>query len=227
MAKAKDDDESLKRLGGGRWQTRDERFTIEPQSGTWVVVDGEQTDDLGLPLIRGPFGSLGAAKDAIGDGARRPGSRSSRCRRRRTARQPRPRRTGVSDPARPCRRRRPQAAGPATGAGDDARKPPRRSQRRPRSRSRRPSRAGSTELAPADRRRARDVDQAAHGGRRTRSRRDDPSRRRRATCRRSPPMPSPVGIDDLGPDAHAGGDRRRPGRRSRRRPGRSVAHRRR
>lgn len=67
MATAKDDDGSLKRLGGGRWQTRDERFTIEPQSGTWVVVDAEQTDDLGLPLIRGPFGSLGAAKAAIGD----------------------------------------------------------------------------------------------------------------------------------------------------------------
>lgn len=64
-----DKDESLKRLGGGRWQTRDERFTIEPQSGTWVVVDAEQTDDLGLALVRGPFGSLGAAKAAI-EGAR-------------------------------------------------------------------------------------------------------------------------------------------------------------
>lgn len=67
MAKATDDEGSLKRLGGGRWQTRDGRFTIEPQSGTWVVVDGEQTDDLGLPLIRGPFGSLGASKEAIAD----------------------------------------------------------------------------------------------------------------------------------------------------------------
>jgi hypothetical protein len=65
MAKATDKDDSLKRLGGGRWQTRDERFTIEPQSGTWVVVDAEQTDDLGLPLVRGPYGSLGAAKTAI------------------------------------------------------------------------------------------------------------------------------------------------------------------
>jgi hypothetical protein len=62
---ATDDDEGLKRLGGGRWQTRDERFTIEPQSGTWAVVDAEQTDDLGLPLVRGPFKSLGAAKEAI------------------------------------------------------------------------------------------------------------------------------------------------------------------
>ena len=64
MAKP-EQDESLKRLGGGRWQTRDGRFTIEPQSGTWVVVDAEQTDELGLPLVRGPFGSLGAAKEAI------------------------------------------------------------------------------------------------------------------------------------------------------------------
>jgi hypothetical protein len=61
------DDSSLKRLGGGRWQTRDERFSIEPQSGTWVVVDAEQTDDLGLPLVRGPFRSLTDAKDAIAD----------------------------------------------------------------------------------------------------------------------------------------------------------------
>src|SRR6478735_1381379 len=64
-ATADKDDGSLKRLGGGRWQTRDERFTIEPQSGTWVVVDAEQTDDLGMALVRGPFPSLTAAKDAI------------------------------------------------------------------------------------------------------------------------------------------------------------------
>jgi dihydrofolate reductase len=76
MAKPKDDDSSLRRLGGGRWQTRDERFTIEPQSGTWVVVDAEETDDLGLPLVRGPFPSLTAAKDAI-TGARSGGPSES------------------------------------------------------------------------------------------------------------------------------------------------------
>jgi hypothetical protein len=65
MARKTEDDSSLKRLGGGRWQTRDERFTIEPQSGTWVVIDAQQTDDLGLPLVRGPFASLNAAKTAI------------------------------------------------------------------------------------------------------------------------------------------------------------------
>jgi hypothetical protein len=56
---------SLKRLGGGRWQSRDGRFTVEPQSGTWVVVDGERTNELGLPLVRGPFPSLTAARADI------------------------------------------------------------------------------------------------------------------------------------------------------------------
>ncbi len=57
--------DSLRRLGAGRWETRDGRFAIEPQSGTWVIVDNERTDDLGLPLVRGPFGSLTAAREAI------------------------------------------------------------------------------------------------------------------------------------------------------------------
>lgn len=59
------DAEPLRRLGGGRWQTRDGRFTIEPQAGTWAVVDAEQTDELGLPLVRGPYRSLGDARAAI------------------------------------------------------------------------------------------------------------------------------------------------------------------
>jgi hypothetical protein len=67
---------SLRRLGGGRWQTRDGRFTIEPQSGTWVIVDGEQVDDLGLPLVRGPFRSLQDARAAI-DEARQAGPTAS------------------------------------------------------------------------------------------------------------------------------------------------------
>src|SRR5204863_5306601 len=70
------DTDSLKRLGGGRWETRDGRFAIEPQSGTWVIVDNEQTDELGLPLVRGPFGSLTAAKEAI-ESARTEGPKAS------------------------------------------------------------------------------------------------------------------------------------------------------
>jgi hypothetical protein len=70
------DEGPLKRLGGGRWETRDGRFAIEPQSGTWVVVDNSQTDDLGLPLVRGPFGSLTAAREAI-EGVRTSGPAES------------------------------------------------------------------------------------------------------------------------------------------------------
>jgi hypothetical protein len=61
-----EDTESLQRLGRGRWRTKDGRFLIEPQSGTWTVVDTEHVDDLGLPLVRGPFRSLTAAREAIG-----------------------------------------------------------------------------------------------------------------------------------------------------------------
>lgn len=70
------DKESLKRLGGGRWETRDGRFSIEPQSGTWVIVDNSQTNELGLPLVRGPYPSLTAAKEAI-EGARETGPSES------------------------------------------------------------------------------------------------------------------------------------------------------
>jgi hypothetical protein len=64
--KATDEDNgSLRRLAGRGWQTRDGRFTIETASGTWSVVDEEQSDDLGLPLVRGPFRSLTEAKEAI------------------------------------------------------------------------------------------------------------------------------------------------------------------
>src|SRR3954453_17901700 len=59
--------EPLKRLGGGRWQTRDGRFTIEPGDGRWSVVDAAQTDELGLQRVRGPFGSLADAKAAIAE----------------------------------------------------------------------------------------------------------------------------------------------------------------
>jgi len=57
--------DALRRLGGGRWETKDGRFQIEPQSGTWVIVDATQTNEFGLPLVRGPYPSLTAAREAI------------------------------------------------------------------------------------------------------------------------------------------------------------------
>ncbi|HET7725704.1 MAG TPA: hypothetical protein VFK54_00115 [Candidatus Limnocylindrales bacterium] len=58
-------DSSLKRLGGGRWASRDGRFRIEFESGRWVVVDEEQTDELGLPRVHGPYPSLGDARTEL------------------------------------------------------------------------------------------------------------------------------------------------------------------
>jgi hypothetical protein len=65
MATADPKPDPLRRLGGGRWETKDGRFQIEPQSGTWVIVDTTQTNEFGLPLVRGPFPSLTAAREAI------------------------------------------------------------------------------------------------------------------------------------------------------------------
>ena len=57
--------DALTRLGGGRWETKDGRFQIEPQSGTWVIVDTTQTNEFGLPLVRGPYPSLTSAREAV------------------------------------------------------------------------------------------------------------------------------------------------------------------
>jgi ribosomal protein S18 acetylase RimI-like enzyme len=57
--------EKLKREAAGRYVTADGRFSIEQSSGRWVAIDAETTDDLGLPLVRGPFDTLDEAKTAI------------------------------------------------------------------------------------------------------------------------------------------------------------------
>jgi len=61
--------DALKRERAGTYRTADGRFTIESTSSGWLLLDGEQADDLGLPLTRGPFATLDAAKAAI-DAAR-------------------------------------------------------------------------------------------------------------------------------------------------------------
>ena len=45
-------DDALRRLGGGRWETRDGQFPVEPQSGTWVIVDTTQTNESDSPGAR-------------------------------------------------------------------------------------------------------------------------------------------------------------------------------
>jgi ribosomal protein S18 acetylase RimI-like enzyme len=60
-------EDSLKRERAGTYRTRDGRFTVEQSSSGWLLLDAEQSDDLGLPLARGPFATLDAAKAAIAD----------------------------------------------------------------------------------------------------------------------------------------------------------------
>ncbi len=65
-AKAPADPNTLKRSAAGSYASADGRFTIEQQSpGSWVLVDAEQTNEFGLPLVRGPFATLAEAKAAV------------------------------------------------------------------------------------------------------------------------------------------------------------------
>ena len=113
--KATDDDTaSLKRLAGRGWQTRDGRFTIETASGTWSVVDEEQTDDLGLPLVRGPFRSLTEAKAAIEEARTSEPARSTLAKRPPTAvktaapQEPAPRTKAAPKPTKPSKPEEPE-----------------------------------------------------------------------------------------------------------------------
>lgn len=69
MAKPKPEaaPDSLKRERAGTYRSVDGRFTVEQSSSGWMVLDAEQADGLGLPLARGPFGTLDEAKTAMSD----------------------------------------------------------------------------------------------------------------------------------------------------------------
>jgi len=56
------DPAKLKREAAGRYVTGDGRFSVAQGSGGWMILDAEQTNDFGLPLARGPFASLDAAR---------------------------------------------------------------------------------------------------------------------------------------------------------------------
>jgi ribosomal protein S18 acetylase RimI-like enzyme len=57
--------EKLKRERAGTYVTADARFTVEQTSSGWLLLDAEQANELGLPLTRGPFATLDAAREAI------------------------------------------------------------------------------------------------------------------------------------------------------------------
>ena len=57
--------DKLKRERAGTYRTGDGRFTVEQSSSGWLLLDDLQTDELGLPLARGPFATLDEARAAI------------------------------------------------------------------------------------------------------------------------------------------------------------------
>ena len=67
--KAPPDPGKLARVSAGSYATGDGRFSVEQSSGGWMLTDAEQINELGLPLVRGPFATLDAARDAL-DGLR-------------------------------------------------------------------------------------------------------------------------------------------------------------
>ncbi|HEX8025245.1 MAG TPA: GNAT family N-acetyltransferase [Candidatus Limnocylindrales bacterium] len=69
--------EKLKREAAGRYVSADGRFTVEQSSGRWVAIDAETTDDLGLPLVRGPFDTLDDAKVAVAEARTAPKATSN------------------------------------------------------------------------------------------------------------------------------------------------------
>ncbi len=181
MAKPDAKPDALRRLGGGRWETKDARFQIEPQSGTWVIVDTTQTNEFGLPLVRGPYGSLGAAREAI-EAARDEGPvESPLADRIEQAARETPTRSAstaaevVADPAKTPKPPKPPAGPKAT-----------------------PEPAWLRPLQAGDRRRAKATDRPPRNARDRRTRR--PSLARRSSIE-SPPWPDSPLSDDWAPSS--------------------------
>ena len=58
-----EDPNRLKRERPGRYVTTDGRFAVEGEStGSWYVVDNDRQNELGLPLMAGPFATLDEAR---------------------------------------------------------------------------------------------------------------------------------------------------------------------
>lgn len=82
------DPDKLRRETAGRYVTGDGRFTVEQGSNGWSVLDAEQTDDFGLPLVRGPYPTLDGARAAIAGARSGPAPTSDLAERRPPAKAP-------------------------------------------------------------------------------------------------------------------------------------------
>jgi len=113
------DDEKLKRERAGTYRTADGRFSVEQSTTGWLLLDAEQSNELGLPLARGPFATLDEARAAIGDARQGPRPISDLAERRRAKAEGKlAPKAASAGPARGGERSRParRAARRATGA---------------------------------------------------------------------------------------------------------------
>ena len=65
VSKPPADPAELRRQGAGLHATGDGRFIVEQSANGWMVTDAERSNELGLPLVRGPFATLVAAREAL------------------------------------------------------------------------------------------------------------------------------------------------------------------
>lgn len=59
------DPDRLVRQEAGTYRTADERFEVRQTDAGWFLLDTTQHDELGQPLLRGPFPTLAASRDAL------------------------------------------------------------------------------------------------------------------------------------------------------------------
>jgi hypothetical protein len=57
--------EGLRRERPGRYRSADDRFAIEQTGNVWYLTDEARRDELGQPLVLGPYRSLAKARDAM------------------------------------------------------------------------------------------------------------------------------------------------------------------
>jgi hypothetical protein len=67
---AASDPNKLARKQAGTYRTADERFEVRQASLGWFLVDSTATDELGQELVRGPFATLGAVREALPEARR-------------------------------------------------------------------------------------------------------------------------------------------------------------
>ena len=74
-------DEKLRRERAGVYRTPDGRFEVVQESGAWFVTDSETVNELGQPVLLGPYPSMQASRAGIDElraGAHRVAERPTR-----------------------------------------------------------------------------------------------------------------------------------------------------